>query len=743
MITKKVDMKNSTKSSFSNLISYITDKQDKLNRVGDISITNCNSNNLEWATLEIESTQKLNTRALSDKTYHLLITFPENEKPDQATLKAIEQELCESIGFGEHQRISVVHHDTDHLHVHVAINKIHPTRLTLHEPYNDYYVRNQVSSLLEDKYNLQKDNHNHKNTRSQTNSNDMEKMTGIESLITYIKTEIDLSNVKTWDDLHTSLNDKGLEIKPKGNGLIIEDINLGIVVKASSVGYSKATLEKKLGKYTPNINKYSQPQKKYTKNPLKTKIDTTKLYLTYKQEKEYQKQLKNNVYKNARNNRDRLIQAALNKAKLKRNLLKLTRNNPFKKNLYKYIHSTLIKDIEQAKKSYQKEILAAKKIKPLSWMEWLQKEAQAGNKAAFTVLRNKTSKNIKKDNSLFSDENAFKEIIPGLKINNVTKNGNVIYSVASSIIIDSGKEISISKSPTNNGLEAAILMAKYRYGSNLKVNGNDEFKRKIVETVVNKNISITFDDANLEKYKNSLMEIKNDKRQNRTTANRRRTANVRSRRTTRRTTTTAARRTGATTATAATTTTIRSSNSLSRIINIRRITANTITTRSNYLRNMSECNMAGIERRSKMLLSNNANNDMENQRTGNNNSLRRNLSKQRIFGRIIPPDHLNSVDKYINERNDKMNKGIDIKQHIRYNELKNFNKSIDVQYGGMRYINNNALALFETDNKILVIPITDKKIETQLRKCRKGDAITITEEGINIKSIRKTKSKVR
>ena len=53
MITKRVDMKNSSKSSFSNLISYITDKQDKLNRVGDICITNCNSDNLEWAILEI------------------------------------------------------------------------------------------------------------------------------------------------------------------------------------------------------------------------------------------------------------------------------------------------------------------------------------------------------------------------------------------------------------------------------------------------------------------------------------------------------------------------------------------------------------------------------------------------------------------------------------------------------------------------------------------------------------------
>ena len=124
--------------------------------------------------------------------------------------------------------------------------------------------------------------------------------------------------------------------------------------------------------------------------------------------------------------------------------------------------------------------------------------------------------------------------------------------------------------------------------------------------------------------------------------------------------------------------------------------------------------------------------------------MRRHFSKQRIFGITIPQGYLNSVDKYINERNDKMNKGIDIKHHVRYNEFFEQNeRTVDVQYNGMRYVDNNSLALFEIDNKILVIPIIDKKIETQLRKCRKGDAISLSEEGIRIKSNRYTKSKVR
>jgi Relaxase/Mobilisation nuclease domain len=43
-----------------------------------------------------------------------------------------EERFCKALGFAEHQRISVVHHDTDNVHIYVAINKIHPTTFTIH-----------------------------------------------------------------------------------------------------------------------------------------------------------------------------------------------------------------------------------------------------------------------------------------------------------------------------------------------------------------------------------------------------------------------------------------------------------------------------------------------------------------------------------------------------------------------------------------------------------------------------------
>jgi len=95
-------------------------------KVSSYRVTNCGTDDPGDATALIQATQAKNTRSKSDKTYHLVYSFPPGERPPLDVLHAIEDELCAAIGYADHQRISAVHIDTDHLHVHVAINKVHP-----------------------------------------------------------------------------------------------------------------------------------------------------------------------------------------------------------------------------------------------------------------------------------------------------------------------------------------------------------------------------------------------------------------------------------------------------------------------------------------------------------------------------------------------------------------------------------------------------------------------------------------
>jgi len=86
MIAKHIAMHSLAKSSFAGLVNYITDNQSKEHRLGEVTITNCGAYDLDIAVIEVEATQKLNTRAKSDKTFHLLVSFRPDEKPSISAL---------------------------------------------------------------------------------------------------------------------------------------------------------------------------------------------------------------------------------------------------------------------------------------------------------------------------------------------------------------------------------------------------------------------------------------------------------------------------------------------------------------------------------------------------------------------------------------------------------------------------------------------------------------------------------
>jgi len=97
MIAKRVAMNSLQKGSFSGLVEYMLDTQNKNERVESVRITNCLSDTPQWAIQEVMATQAKNTRAKTDKTYHMIISFPEGETPSKEVLNAIEDRICDGI----------------------------------------------------------------------------------------------------------------------------------------------------------------------------------------------------------------------------------------------------------------------------------------------------------------------------------------------------------------------------------------------------------------------------------------------------------------------------------------------------------------------------------------------------------------------------------------------------------------------------------------------------------------------
>jgi hypothetical protein len=514
MIAKHVPMKSVKKSDFVSLVNYLADAQEKNERVAYTSVTNCASIDVNAAVIEVTAIQGMNTRAESDKTYHLILSFRAGERPDDSILAEIECRICEGLGYGEHQRVSVAHDDTDNYHLHIAINKIHPTRLTIHSPYNDHKTLGKLCAALELQYGLEQDNHQAVRVASENRALDMEHHAGVESLLGWIKRECleQLQAACSWADLHRVLQEYGLELKERGNGLVISDQD-GLMVKVSSVAreLSKAKLVDRFGEFKPQIHPGNTKgsAKHYEARPVRSRIDTILLFARYKNEQQGRGVKRTQGLKEARAKKERLMAELKCNAKLKRATTRLAGGSRSEKKLLYAMTSQSVKgELNKINGQYRLEReRLLKQYQPLQWVDWLRREAARGDQEALAALRARVVAVGLKGNTISPKGGELKRT--GVKANQdgITKKGTVIYRVGASAIRDDGNRLKVSRGATREGLAAALRLAMERYGTHITVDGAAEFKAQIVEVAATARLRVTFSDATLERKRVSLVNL--------------------------------------------------------------------------------------------------------------------------------------------------------------------------------------------------------------------------------------------
>lgn len=564
MIARHVPMRDAKLSSFSGLAKYITSSQDKQERVGEIRLTNFQSESLDWSIKEALHTQQQNQRAENDKTYHLLISFAPGEHPSAEVLRDVEDRICNAIGFGEHQRISAIHSDTDNLHIHIAINKIHPERLTIHEPYRAYQTMGDVCTVLEREHGLYLTNHTAKKRGSENRADDMEQHAGVESLLGWIKRECanHLSEANTWKELHEVARKNGLELQERGNGFVLTD-GRGNGVKASSVSrsLSKSALEKRLGAFEgdakeavlgqrqlqsprdqqrPPVIKVGgrppaplrgrlsslsqvgvmegQPIKRYEARPLHRagSAETAELYAHYKAEQGIRSHKRSEVWSAAQVKKNHAIENAKRVGRIKRAAIKAMKTSSLnKKLLYSMVSKALHADIQKANTQYLAERQAAYgQFTKRTWADWLQDKAADGDQAALKALRGRKGRKVPVGNSVAGSGPAKRPGPMPLKVDSVTKDGTVIHRFGKSAIRDDGQALQVAQGSTRAGLEAVLRMAVHRYGNSLAVNGTDDFKERIAQVAATSKLNLTFTDAALEARRQELVRVSTQENSN-------------------------------------------------------------------------------------------------------------------------------------------------------------------------------------------------------------------------------------
>ena len=518
MIAKIIPIKSVRKSNYSALIQYLADPQDKSERISQIKVSNCYSDDQTAALIEIQNTQEMNTRAKSDKTCHLVLSFPEGERLSFANLNAIEERFCDALGFTGHQRISVVHDDTNNLHIHIAINKIHPRTLTIHNPYYDFVKVAKLCEQIEQEYGLTKINHETQSDKASRVAQEIETRTGVESLLSWINREAltEIKHAENWQELHKVLAKHGLAIKERGNGFVLV-ANNGVAVKASSVdrSLSKGSLTQRLGAFIPNEHSDQSLRsdfKQYQPRPLQNRIDTSRLYARYQQEQSDSARQRTTQWAMLRKSRDQLIDRAKREARLKRNLIKSIKAGRLaKKALYATAHQQFKTTIAVIKNDYQKAYQHSKtRHSRMGWLDWLAKEARNGNAEALGVLRSRrvgqfkgNQVSAKQSHDGFSTDGHFKDSF----VESISKIGTVTYKAGSTTIRDDGKRLIVLPDTSRDALVDVLQVAMKKYGSHLAINGTESFRLQITQVAVQNQMRVTFDDKRLEQYRQQLMKL--------------------------------------------------------------------------------------------------------------------------------------------------------------------------------------------------------------------------------------------
>lgn len=272
MIVKKIKCQQSDKPKvwqIGDLVDYIRNPQ-KVN--AHEKIAHAGSRNFLFST---HNGQKAEMIALAQESVrsnmpvaHWIFSWRETDQPTCEQVDDLVDIFLERMGLTEHQTVYALHHNTEHFHVHIAVNRTHPDTLKVVQPHKgfDIEVAHQIVVIVEHKQGwLSTENarytvlENGEVTRARREqkiqprpqAQDFERATGEKSAqrIAQERGHGIIKNATSWLELHQQLAEKGLRFEKKGSGAIIF---VGeITVKASSVdrAFGMSKLCQRLGDF--------------------------------------------------------------------------------------------------------------------------------------------------------------------------------------------------------------------------------------------------------------------------------------------------------------------------------------------------------------------------------------------------------------------------------------------------------------------------------------------------------------
>ena len=64
--------------------------------------------------------------SVDNPVVHLIVSWPEHERPSYDAIFEAGRDVLRALNLHEHQSLMAIHNDTDNLHCHIEVSRVHP-----------------------------------------------------------------------------------------------------------------------------------------------------------------------------------------------------------------------------------------------------------------------------------------------------------------------------------------------------------------------------------------------------------------------------------------------------------------------------------------------------------------------------------------------------------------------------------------------------------------------------------------
>ncbi len=506
-----------------------------------LTITNSSAVTIEDFIAQVELVQR-RSKSDQNKVYHLVVSFPPGEHPSPPVLADIEQRLCESINAGDHQRLSVLHEDTDCLHLHVAINRVNPTTFKLNSIHKDYAARQACCEQLEIKHGLVRTSHEMRLSEGEGRARSVALHHGETPLLERAQALAPgLLAARSWAEIHDQLGREGLTLRQRGAGLVVVEGDVG--VKASNVAkdLSLRKLQARLGPFQPGsettdagVRRQSESEQGREGGRGRGRSESYReLRRQFDSERAATLAERQATWGLVRQARATAMQAVRGAAGERHARLETIAPGPARWALSAAVRQEQGSQFAQAREEAKERAAQARRglagRPPTSWIDWLRARAAAGDGEALAALRHAGVAGPPADGSWIAgtgpaaigeaagcmeDANASDQAKApwNERLRHVSRRGVVTYEVGRTRVRDDGDRLHLNGQPSNEAIAVALQLAKERHGTRLNVQGDVALRSRIAHVAAQLDPGIRFDDAQTERLRAASVLVREERR---------------------------------------------------------------------------------------------------------------------------------------------------------------------------------------------------------------------------------------